>query len=300
VDDLFFRRLIKVFLCVIGLVVFGTTGYVLIEGWSPLDGFYMTVITLSTVGYGEIQTLTPPGRYFTAALIFFCLVSMTCWTAALTSFIVESDLQGSFLRRRTLKMVAQLKKHTIVCGSGLMAQAVIERLVRARQPVVVVSDNPEEIKQLRKRFRRLLIVEGKATDELTLAEANVLEAKNVVAAMESEIDNLLIAITCKDMGRDIAVFARSNDITIANRMRKAGVDEVISPCQLCGDRVAQLILTPDESRSDAGRFGKWAKQASPLPGIPGPGELPVCGGGIEAATEDGSAASAADKVASTR
>lgn len=165
-------------------------------------------------------------------------------------------------------MVAQLKNHTIVCGSGLMAQAVIERLVGARQPVVVVSDNPEQIKQLRKRFRRLLIVEGKATDELTLAEANVLEAANVVAAMDSEIDNLLIAITCKDMGRDIAVFARSNDITIANRMRKAGVDEVISPCQLCGDRVAQLILdspTADQSaRPDPG----WAWQPANLPNPP--------------------------------
>ena len=299
-DDLFFRRLIKVFLCVVGLVVFGTTGYVLIEGWSLLDGFYMTVITLSTVGYGEIQTLTPPGRYFTAVLIFFCLVSMTCWTAALTSFIVESDLQGSFLRRRTLKMVAQLKKHTIVCGSGLMAQAVIERLIRARQSVVVVSDNPEEINQLRKRFRRLLIVEGKATDELTLAEANVLEAKNVVAAMESEIDNLLIAITCKDMGRDIAVFARSNDSTIANRMRKAGVDEVISPCQLCGDRVAQLILTPDETRGDAGKFGEWAKQGALRPAVAGTGELPTCCAGTKAFPEDDSVAAASAKVTSTR
>ena len=80
------------------------------------------------------------------------------------------------------------------------------------------------------------------TDELTLAEANLLKASSVVAAMDSPVDNLLISITCKDMGHDIRVYAQSDDFTIANRMRKAQVDEVISPCQLCGDHVAQLVM----------------------------------------------------------
>ena len=265
IDDLFLRRLAIVFATLFVLIVIGTAGYVLIEGWPVEDGLFMTVITLSTVGYGEIQPLTAAGRTFTAGLIFLCLVSMTCWTAALTSFIVEKDLQGHFMRKRTLRMIAELKQHTIVCGSGLMAQAVIERLVKARQAVVVIDDHPERIQALRKRFRKLLIVEGKATNELTLAEANVLEAKHVVAAMDSEIDNLLVAITCKDVGHDVEVYARSNDTTIANRMRKARVDEVISPCQLCGDRVAQLILSAGEpTPNDSQQRRKSANNAAAL------------------------------------
>ena len=140
-------------------------------------------------------------------------------------------------------MIDSLKGHTIVCGSGAIASSVIERLTRQRLQVVVIDDNQEQLAALRKRFRRLLVVEGKGSDELQLANANILDAINVVAAMESELDNLLIAITCRDMGGDICVIAKSNDQTIANRMRKAGVNEVISPNQLSGERVCELLTS---------------------------------------------------------
>ena len=139
-------------------------------------------------------------------------------------------------------MISGLKNHTIVCGAGLMGQVVIEKLLQKKQPVVLIDPNAALLDQLRQRYRQLLTVTGEATNELTLAEANVLEAKHVVAAMDAEIDNLLVVITCKDMGNDIAVYARSNDHTIANRMRKAAADEVISPCQISGERVAAMIL----------------------------------------------------------
>jgi len=237
------KRVIKLFACLTALVLFGTAGYVLVEGWSFLDSFFMTVITISTVGYGEPQQLSAVGRGFTALLIFLCVTGMTCWTAVLTSFVVENDLKGHFHRRRHLRMIAKLKNHTIVCGGGLMGQAVIERLLDDRKPVVLIEKNQERLEQMRDQYPKLLTIHGSATNELTLAEANILEASHVVAAMDSEIDNLLVAITCKDMGHDIEVFARCNDLTIANRMRKAEVDEVISPSRIGGTRIAELILT---------------------------------------------------------
>ena len=240
-NDPVVRRLLKVACFVVALIGSGTIGYVVIEGWPAQDAFFMTVITLSTVGYGETQELTQAGRTFTSGLIFFCLVGMTCWSAAVTSFIVEKDLGGHFQRKRMRKMIESLSEHTVVCGAGAMAEAVIERLMKQRVQVVVVDADASKLEQLKRRFRKLMTVEGHPTDELVLAQANILNAGNVVAATDSEIDNLLISITCKDMGREIRVFARSNDFTIANRMRKANVDEVISPCQLCGDRIAELI-----------------------------------------------------------
>lgn len=240
-DNPLFSRLIKVMICVIALVTSGTVGYSVIEGWSLWESFYMTLITLSTVGYGEVHELSEAGQRFTSVLIPACLITMTGWTAVLTSFMVEGELSGYFKNRRTIRMIASLKGHTIVCGSGPIAAAVIERLIRKRMQVVVLDDNEEQLAALRKRFRRLLVVEGKGSDELQLAKANVLDAANVVAAMESELDNLLIGITCRDMGGDICVIAKSNDMTIANRMRKAGVNEVISPNQLSGERVCDLI-----------------------------------------------------------
>lgn len=235
------RRLFSVLLCVLILVISGTIGYSVIEDWPLWDSFYMTLITLSTVGYGETHPLSESGRLFTTILIPASLITMTGWTAVLTSFMVEGELSGYFRNRRTIRMISSLKDHTVVCGSGPIAAAVIERLMRQRSQVVVIDDNEDRIAALKKRFRRLLVVEGKGSDELQLAKANILNARNVVAAMESELDNLLIGITCRDMGGDLCVIAKSNDLTIANRMRKAGVDEVISPHQLSGERVCDLI-----------------------------------------------------------
>jgi voltage-gated potassium channel len=223
------------------LIVFGTIGYVVVEGWKPADGLFMTVITLSTVGYGETNELTANGRNFTSLLIFLCLVSMTYWSASLTSFIVEQELNGHFARKRVIKMISQLKEHVVICGSGPIAKALIERLTRKRIPVVLVDENKEELDGLKRRFRKLHVLVGSPTNEMILAEANVIDAKTVVAAMPSEIDNLLVGITCKDLGGEVEVIARSNDPLLGNRMRKAGIDEVVSPSQLCGEHMAQLI-----------------------------------------------------------
>ena len=236
-----FNRLVKVGWWMAGLVAIGTLGYIILEDWSLADSFFMTVITISTVGYGEIHTLSRDGRMFTSGLIFVSLISMTGWTAVLTSFIVECDLGGHFEHRRTSRMISELKNHTVVCGTGQMAQAVIDRLLRKRVHVVVVDSDPDQLAQLKKRSRRLLVIEGSASDEVNLARANVLEAAYVVAATDSELDNLLIGITCKDIGDNVKVIARCNNPAIANRMRKAGIDEVISPSQLGGERASELI-----------------------------------------------------------
>ena len=235
------HRLTLIVTCLVVLVAVGTFGYVLVENWSIADSFFMTVITLSTVGYGETNELSSVGRLFTAILIFFCLCGMTVWTATLTSVIVEGDISGRYERSRVARMISKLRKHVIICGSDAMAQAVIEHVAQDKTPLVVVDDRSDGIDRIKRRFGSTYFVEGKGTNELKLAEANVFEADTVVAAMESDIDNLLVAIACKDLGADIKVIARSHDHTIANSMRKAGADAVISPHQLCGDRVAELV-----------------------------------------------------------
>ena len=154
-DNPMLRRMVIVGTGLMALVAVGTTGYWLIEGWPLADCFFMTVITMSTVGYGEIHELSSVGRWFTSALIFMCLIGMTGWTAILTSFIVESDLSGYFHRKRTTRMISALKDHTIVCGSGLMAQAIVERLCRKRMDVVIVDEDVEQLAVLKKKFRKL-------------------------------------------------------------------------------------------------------------------------------------------------
>ena len=240
-EELPLKRLLKVVYWMLALVCTGTVGYRIIEDWSVCDSFFMTVITISTVGYGEPHTLSDTGRWFTSGLIFVSLISMTGWTAILTSFIVECNLGGNFLRRRTRKMIAAMKGHTVICGGGAMAQAVVERLMHKRSEVVLVDEDPQWLDSMKKRFRKLQTIEGNPCSELSLAQANVLNARHVIAATESEVNNLLIGITCKDIGPDVRVIAESNDMSIANRMRKSGIDEVVSPVMLGGDRVTQLV-----------------------------------------------------------
>lgn len=236
-------RLVSMMFALAGILLCGSLGYMFLEGWDFADGLFMTVITLSTVGYGETHELSQNGQWFTSLLIVFCFVGMTSWTAALTSFLVDIDLGGNLVQRRMLKMISKLKGHTIVCGTTPMAEVVIERLIRKRKDVVVIDDDVDKLEQVRRRFSRVKIVEGSPTDELCLAKGNLLKASNVVAALASEVDNLLISITCKDLRENISVYAQSNNSTIANRMRKAGVEEVICPSELCGSRVSTLILT---------------------------------------------------------
>lgn len=240
--DLHWRRLLGVIYWILIVLTIGTIGYWMIEGWGITDSFYMTVITLSTVGYGEPNVLSEHGQWFTAFLIFLSLISMTAATATLTSFIVESDLSGQLEQSRALKRIAAMKNHTIVCGTGLMALAVIERLLRKRVEVVVIDKDEDKLAALNKQYRRVETIHGEPTNELVLAKANVLDARNVVAATDSDINNLLIGITCRDLGEEICVIAESNDLSIANRMRKSGIEEVISPMQLGGQQVAELIL----------------------------------------------------------
>lgn len=235
-------RVVSTAFALLAILLCGSWGYMLLEGWEFGDGFFMTVITLSTVGYGETHELSNMGRWFTSLLIVMCFVGMTTWTAALTSFLVDTDLGGTLVRKRMLKMISKLSGHTIVCGVTLTAEVVIEQLVQSRKDVVVIDEDASKLERLRTRFSRVKTIEGSATNELSLAKANILKASHVVAAMPSEIDNLLISITCKDLREGISVYAESNDPTIANRMRKAGVEEVVCPSHICGSHLSNMIL----------------------------------------------------------
>jgi len=236
-----FHRLLRMSLALVGLVLFGTMGYMTIENWSPLDGAYMTVITLSTVGYGETNALSPAGRGFTVVLIAFSLVGVSLWTASITSFFVENDLRDTFNKSRKAKMISKLRQHAIVCGATQIGLFVAEQLIAGGKSVVIVDPDEARLKEVSDRLRSVLTVAGNSTDEMILTDAGLLDAKYIVAATDSDIDNLLIAITCKDLGRSIHVSARCEDYSVANRMRKAGVDADVNPSQLVGQQMVSLI-----------------------------------------------------------
>lgn len=240
--DPLIRRVIRFTFGVAVVLILGTVGYVLIEGWSTQDGFYMTVITLATVGYGETQELSGLGRLFTCFLIFASIVCLSCWTACLTSLFVEGELSGAFTQKRSKKMAQMLSGHTIICGSGTMAKTVLGILVRKQAKVVVIDNDSDVLKTIRRRYPNLPVIESHAIDEMALANANVLDAKCIVAALDSDFDNLMIAMTCKDLGSGIKVVARTDDMQVASRLMKIGVEKVICPFQLSGEHAAEFAI----------------------------------------------------------
>lgn len=235
------RRLIFILIWLVLLIAVATVGYRWIEGWPLSDALYMSLITISTVGYGETRPLGDAGRWFTGGLIFVSLVSMTVWTAILTSFIVERDLNGYFAEAKTRRMIAAMKNHTVICGAGQMAILVIDQLSRQGTQLVLIDEDQDQLDTMKRRFRKLQTICGSPVNELVLARANILMAKHVVAATESDLSNLLIGITCRDLGDHLNVIAESNDPGIANRMRKSGINKVISPFELGSQQIAGFV-----------------------------------------------------------
>ncbi len=234
-------RLIKITILWIGLLSFGTFGFMFLEGWPLFDGVYMTLITLSTVGYGETHELSHAGRMFTSLLIVVSMFGMAICTAGITSLVVKGDLTDSFRKRKEAKMISRLKDHTIVCGDGLVARTLVEQLVRQQKPVVLITDTGDEIRWVRQRYPKLPIVECNPTDETALLDANILQAGIVVAALQSDVNNLMITISCKGLGTGVKVYCCAQTGEFALRMSKVGADHVICPFELGGLQLASLI-----------------------------------------------------------
>lgn len=240
-----FQRLLTTLVAI--LIVAGTCGYVLIEGWPLIDSIYMTVITLSTVGFGEVQELTPRGRIFTSVLITVSLILMACWTAGITSFLISGELTGRFQGQKEQRMISAMKDHTVVCGGGVTALTVISRLAAEGKSVVAITDDKTEVESIRRAAPEIPIIEDDPKSELAMVDSNVLSAKYLVAAVESDFDNLLITITGKGLGTNIRVISCAQNTALASRMLKVGADEVICPLVIGGEHVASLIHGPAPS-----------------------------------------------------
>ncbi|MEO1615468.1 MAG: NAD-binding protein [Planctomycetota bacterium] len=223
------------------LIIAGTLGFVAIEGWSFADSLYMTVITMSTVGYGETNELTPNGRFFASSLISISIVLMACWTAGVTSFLVNGQISGDFYRLRIKKKMNQMNNHVVVCGGGAAARTLIQQLRIQGKEIVAIVKDPSEIEMTRQFFPDMPVIEAEPKSEMAMFDANLLAAGHLVAATESDFDNLLIVISGKGLGTDLKVVSVAENPELANRMLKVGADDVVCPLVIGGERIASII-----------------------------------------------------------
>lgn len=236
------RRLLRAVLVVAGVVLCGTLGYVLIEGWPLLDALYMTVITVATVGYGETLPLSPAGRIYTMLLIAGGATGMIYLAAAATSFIFEAEMTDLFRRKRMEKRIQTLRGHYLVCGAGSTGRHVIDELQRTRRDFVVVEQDTARIARL--VGQGILCVHGDATLDETLLEAGVARAAGLATALRSDADNVLVALTARRLNAQLRIVAKADAENTKEKLHQVGADGAVMTAHIGGMRMVSELVRP--------------------------------------------------------
>lgn len=236
------RRLQVAILALVLLIVYATVGYMLIEKMNAIDALYMTAITVTTVGFGEVRPLSPAGRVFTISVI---LLGVGIATTAITEGLrlaLEPVLWLTFQRRRMEKTVKALENHYIVCGYGRVGRQVVRDL-RARQADFVLIDSDEGLEE-RLLEARFPFVIGDATREETLAEAGIQRARGLVTVLTNDADNIMTVLTARMLRPDLSIISRVVHAESEQKLRAVGAHHVINPYQIGGHRLALSMLRP--------------------------------------------------------
>ncbi|MEK7859217.1 MAG: potassium channel protein [Elusimicrobiota bacterium] len=240
------NRLLGIVGALLTVLLAGTAGYHIIEGWPFFDGFYMTVITLATVGYGETHPLSHHGRIFTVFLIMGGIGVMTYAFTTITAIVVEGQLSAVFRRRRMQKEIAKLSGHYIVCGASHAGGVICRELKSTGRKFVLIEMNPEVMEKALDRLGRegLFHIVGDATDDDILKEAGIAGAAGVFAVLATDQDNAFVVLTAKGLNPKARVVCRQVDLNVREKLFRSGADNVVNPEYIGGLRMASEMIRP--------------------------------------------------------
>ncbi|MBT8350570.1 MAG: potassium channel protein [Deltaproteobacteria bacterium] len=236
------KHLITGIIMALGIVVFGTAGYMLIEDWELFDALYMTVITVSTVGFSEVHQISKVGRLFTIMLVFFGVGFSLYIAAAVVQFMVEGRIRLILGRRRLEKKINRMKNHYIVCGYGRIGRVVCRNLRRKPVDLVVIEKNPELIPEM--DTDGVLYISGDAANEENLLRAGIKRAKGLVSVLASDADNVFLVLTARQLDPDLLIIARGSREESKSKLQAAGANKVESPYDIGARSMAHRIIRP--------------------------------------------------------
>jgi voltage-gated potassium channel len=239
------ERLHNIFIALIllGLVlIMGTAGYIFYEHWTLLEAFYMTVVTISTVGFGEVHPLSEAGRLFTSFLIVSGTGILAYTLGSLVQFMVEGKFREIIGIKKMQQQIDQLNAHYIICGYGRIGRYISNEFSANGLEFVIVEQNADVCEMLKKDG--YLYIQGDATVDATLESAGINRARGIVTAVTSDTDNVYITLTARGLNPELYILARSGEDSTEKKLIRAGASKVVSPYTIGASRMAQAILRP--------------------------------------------------------
>ncbi|MEZ5358055.1 MAG: NAD-binding protein [Candidatus Zixiibacteriota bacterium] len=225
------------------VIAAGTLGYSVIEGWGFMDSLYMTVITLSTVGFKEVHPLSDAGQMFTTFLILFGAFNLAFVVSAGAQFLLQGQLELLFGKRKMEKKVQKMKDHIILCGFGRVGGQVADEFKRRNEDFVIIEKIPGMVDEARNQGFNVL--EGNAADDDMLDHAGISRAKAIVSTLPDDADNVYLALTARQINPDLFIIARAETRLAKKKLRRAGADKVVCPHELGGAQMAMATLRPN-------------------------------------------------------
>jgi voltage-gated potassium channel len=236
------RRLIRIAIAIALTLAMGTVGFTVIEHWPLFDSFYMTLITITTVGYDEIHPLSQAGRIFNSFLIFFGVSTMFFAIGGMTQIIIELELNQYFGKRRIRAMIENLSNHYIVCGYGRVGRGAATALRSAGVPFVIIDKNDDKVE--RAIHDGMLGVLADANSDDTLRDVGIMRAAGLIATLSTDADNLFLVISARTLNPELKISARIAEITSSDKFRRAGAEYVFAPYDITGNRMAEALIRP--------------------------------------------------------
>lgn len=264
-----FKRLFLTLLILSILILVGTVGYTLLEGLTAVDALYMTIITISTVGFGEVKPLSQTGRIFTILLILGGSGLAAFSISTIVDFIVSGQWREYRQHRRRTKMINTLSRHVIVCGFGRVGRHVSDELKAEGIPFVIIDADPERIEHAEKRG--YLTLKGNAAREDVLIQAGIRKARGLVAAVNSDAENVFIVLTARSLNESMYIVSRANYEDSEPKLLRAGANRTIQPYLISGKRMVTMLMRPNvadflDEVAHAGGMELILEQIEILPG----------------------------------
>lgn len=239
-----FKKLYIAFFIVILIVIIGVLGFSLIEGYSFGDSLYMTIITVSTVGFQEVRPLSVSGRNFTMFLIVFSLGTFAYAISTIILYLIDGEFKRHLLELRKVKKIQKLEGHVIICGYGRNGKQIVQELNESGQDYILIEKDPEVINDAISEDCNNYL-EGEATEDAVLIEAGIERAKALITTLPEDADNVFVVLTAREMNSKLLIISRASKDSSDKKLKMAGADNVVMPDKVGGTHMASLVIKPD-------------------------------------------------------